>query len=547
LSTGFSVVAIRDANPNLPTSGVSVSAFAGADSLVVNWMKANQIEAATLAIMRNGKLLGSRGYGWQDRARTQTTLPDAVSRWASNTKMLTETAIKKLFDMGLLHPDDRAWDVMAVQPPAGMTVNDPRQFQYTIDELLNHRAGVRGDVAYQSGDLGAVLGLGRAATLTEMVSYMWTVPLDSDPNPDPNGAQSYSNWGYQLLGAVIEKVSGLSYDAFVRGYITAPIGATTFQVGRRGPGVALPNELWYAGRTFIDPQWDWNGSLALVEDPYGDDLETRPAAGSLVSSAADYLRFLKSYFHTGDPKPSSLVGITWDYTFYGGGPGNMSATREQITPDGTSLEWALLVNEAEVTAGALDGLRAQLDTFFAGVTKWPTTDQFHTPAYLESGGVVVMEAERFNTASPRSDAGPWQVASTQSGYAGAGYITMGSGAASATATWSNAADAVYDIKVVTPGDYFVWARRYIKGGSDNAAYVGADGVQVGSTFDNSTANPNQWSWYKFPTKVTFAGAGVHTFTIRRRERDYRVDRIALVKSSSWTPGSGVGPAESARQ
>jgi CubicO group peptidase (beta-lactamase class C family) len=546
VSTGFTIVTLRDANPNLPVTGTSVRALAGVDPIIVGWMRTNQIEAATLAVMKNGKLVYSRGYGWQDRARTTATLPEAVSRWASNTKMLTAAAIRKLIAMGKLNLSDRAWDVMAVQPPAGMTVSDPRQFQYTVDELLNHRAGLPRDVVLQSGALGSVLGLGRAATLREMVSYMWTVWLDYDPNPDASGEQHYSNWGYQLLGAMIEKVAGISYDAFIRGYITAPLGATSFQVGPRGPGHALQDELWYAGQTFMDPQWDWNGSMNWVEDPYADDLTTRPGAGSLVSSSVDYMRFLKAYFHSGDPKPSSLVGYSWEYTFYGGGPGNMSATRDRIQPDGSSLEWALLVNESDIS-NTLDGLRANLDNFFAGITAWPTTNLFHTPAYYETGGVVVMEAERFNTASPRSDVGPWQVANAQAGFSGTGYITMASGPSSNTATWSNAADAVYNVNISTTGDYYVWARRYITGGCGNAAYVGVDGKQIGATFDDSTANANTWAWYKYGTKVNFATPGQHTFTIRHKERDYRVDRIVLVKNSGWSPGSGIGPGESTRK
>jgi CubicO group peptidase (beta-lactamase class C family) len=543
--TGFTVVAIRDATTTLPISGAYVPALAGAESLVLNWMRSNQIEAATLAVMKNGKLVLSRGYGWQDRARTTPALPEAVSRWASNTKMLTAAAIRILMAQGRLAPSDTAWNVMAVQPPPGYTVTDPRHFQYTIDELLNHRAGLPHDVDYQSGPLGALLGLGRAATLTEMVAYMWSTTLPYDPNPDPLGESHYSNWGYQLLGAIIEKVSGMSYDAFVRGYVTAPLGATTFQVGRRGPGRALPNELWYAGRTFIAPQWDWNFSMDLVEDPYGDDLETRPGAGSLVSTAPDYLRFLKAYFHTGEPKPASLVGWSWDYTFYGGGPGNCSATREQISPDGSSLEWALLVNESPDDGSALENLRISLDNFFAGVTRWPTTDLFRTPAFVEQNGQVVLEAEHFTTASPRTDVGPWQVASAQSGFVGDGYITMPSGPCS-TATWSNGAEATYNVKLSTTGDYYLWLRRYITGSLDNAAYAGVDGKQVGSLVDNSGSSPNKWAWYRHGTKLSFASAGQHTLSIRRGDRGYKIDRILLTKNSSYTP-SGNGPAESARQ
>jgi hypothetical protein len=313
-------------------------------------------------------------------------------------------------------------------------------------------------------------------------------------------------------------------------------------VGRRGPGAALPNELWYAGVTFMLPQWDFDESMALVEDPLADDLETRPGAGSLVSSAPDYLRFLRAYFHTGEPKPASLIGYSWGYTFYGGGPGECSATRELIQPDGSSLEWALLVNESDKVV-SLDTLREQLDTFFAGVTAWPATDAFHTPVFHESGALVAMEAENFTTATPAKDAGPWQVQTTQTGYTGLGYLTMASGGNS-PATWTNAATANYTVHITTPGDYNVWVLRYSNGCADNAAYIGVDGVQVGATFDDSTANPKKWAWYKFGTKARFSSPGLHTFTLKRKERDYKIDRIVLTKGAAAI--AGAGPAESPR-
>jgi CubicO group peptidase (beta-lactamase class C family) len=548
VSTGFAVVALRDANPNLPISGQAVPQLAGVEPIITDWLRSNEFEAATFALMRNGKLLYARSFGWQDRARTTPALPLAVGRLASNTKMLTATAIGKLIAMGKLSATSRAWDVLAIQPPAGMTVDDPRHFQYTVDQLIHHRAGLGGGGPPAPGPLGGLLGLGRAATLQEMISYGWTLPLEFDPDPDPAGEGHYSNWGYVVLGAIIEKVSGMSFDAFVRGYITAPLAATSFQVARNGTAGALPNELWYAGRTFVAPQWDWNDSLPLVEDPYADELQTAPGAGGMVSSAADYLRFLKAYFHTGEPKPASLVGITWGYLFFGGGPGNLSATREIITPNGTALEWALLVNESDTKPGqSMDVVVQRLDQYLAGVTSWPTTDLFHTPAYVESAGRVVMEAERFADASPRADAGPWQVDTARSGYVGLGYLSPKSGASGAIATWSTAAEANYRVKITSTGDYNVWVRRYITGDGDNSAYVGVTGIQVGATFDNSTSNTNRWAWYKFGSKATFSTAGTHTFNLRKRERDYKVDRIVLVKDNAWSPGTGTGPVESPQQ
>ena len=117
-----------------------------------------------------------------------------------------------------------------------------------------------------------------------------------------------------------------------------------------------------------------------------------------------------------------------------------------------------------------------------------------------------------------------------------------------TSTWSEGCELGFDINFTNAGTYYVWVRRYCTGSSQNSCHVGLDGTEIGTTFDNSNAGLNAWTWISYPSasEKVYIATGTHTFQVRRGEEDYRIDRIILTTDSNYTP-SGTGPAESSRQ
>ncbi len=372
LNTGVAMTVLRSANPNLPVSGTVCPALDGVDSLIVNWLRKNEFEAATLAVMRNRRRVYTKGYGWQDYGRTTPTRPDAVMRLASNTKMITACAIRKLAAEDRLALTDKLYDVLNIAPPAGGSLKDPRVRDITIQQVLDHTSGLA-DNAPGIGEIGKTLGLGRSATLTETIAFMWTRDLSFAPGV----GNQYSNLGYQMLGAVVEELSGMSYDAYVRLRIARPLGITSLQVAKSGENEKAPNEIWYAGHAYSHLDTDADHNQPMVSEAYAGTADVRPAAGSLICSAPDYCRFLKSYYHNGHPKQADLKGVSWTYTFYGSMPGTWTLTRDTITPDGNSITYVFLTNErTDKPEDPENSLTKQLDTFFAAVANWPETDLF---------------------------------------------------------------------------------------------------------------------------------------------------------------------------
>ena len=96
--------------------------------------------------------------------------------------------------------------------------------------------------------------------------------------------------------------------------------------------------------------------------------------------------------------------------------------------------------------------------------------------------------------------------------------------------------------ISTPGSYAIWMRILSGGGSSNSCFVGLNGSQVGSYFDNGSSTG--WTWKKHASSCEMA-IGPHDFHVRRREDGYAIDRIVLTRDHNFSP-SGSGPSESLR-
>jgi len=120
--------------------------------------------------------------------------------------------------------------------------------------------------------------------------------LDSkDPSSKPGTTYAYSNFGFNVLGRVIEKLSGQSYENFVRDKILEPSGATGMKIGRDMKYERYPNEVTYHSKYAYG----------------GFNITRRDANGGWISSAADYARFLMR-FDGSSTKPDLILRSTYD-------------------------------------------------------------------------------------------------------------------------------------------------------------------------------------------------------------------------------------------
>ncbi|MFQ3592633.1 MAG: serine hydrolase [Gemmataceae bacterium] len=343
----------------LPIQGVAVPELATLDEVMLQFMREREIEAGSLAISRNGKIVLSRGYGYLDREHRRPLPPDAPFRLASVTKPITAALIHTLVAQGKLKYTDK------VMPLIGFTdAVDPRWNQITVQMLLDHKGGWDRNVKplydpmFQEMLICKTLRLDGPPSPRDFIRFMSRRKLDFDP-----GSKTvYSNFGYCVLGRVIEKVSGQPYVQAAKNLLE-PLGITTLSLARTRPKDRDPREPFY-----YDPRLmpDVVRGLGLVPYPDGGIyFEAQDANGGLVLSAPDLCRFMNAYWLDGTPRKENN-GASW--TFFGGMAGSFTMARQR--PDGIHIA-ALFNQRVGPEEPKAESIEKRLDAAIERITKWP--------------------------------------------------------------------------------------------------------------------------------------------------------------------------------
>jgi CubicO group peptidase (beta-lactamase class C family) len=218
--------------------------------------------SGAVLVIRDGMTIFSKGYGLANAEHQVPNAPETRFRLGSITKQFTAMAILILQERGKL----------AVGDPIGKYLEDaPESWKgVTIHHLLTHTSGIH---SYTS-DPDYVKKMAQPETVKSMIARFRDRPLDFKPGE----RFQYSNSGYFLLGAIIEKVSGQSYEAFLREAIFDPLDMK--DTGYDHPGTVLAHRA--SGYTRKGDILE-NAAYLDMAQPY--------AAGSLYSTTLDLARW----------------------------------------------------------------------------------------------------------------------------------------------------------------------------------------------------------------------------------------------------------------
>ena len=231
----------------IPVSGQSIPELQGFDDLLKGYLHQNpSIPGVSLAFARRGRLIYARGFGYADLDTRDSVEPTSRFRIASVSKTLTAAAIMLLVQRERLKLSDHAFPLLDLQMPFHeKSPLDSRLNSITIHHLLCHTAGwsrnlgrnpfetwTGFDPMFYPVQIAESLGVSSPASPTEIVRFMLTRPLDFDPGT----RYWYSNFGYCVLGRIIEKVSGTSYEEFVRKELLSPLAIEGIVVGKISSG-----------------------------------------------------------------------------------------------------------------------------------------------------------------------------------------------------------------------------------------------------------------------------------------------------------------------
>lgn len=281
------------------------------DATVEGLMTKYSCPGAQLAITYKGRLVLARGYGMADVASGTLVQPDSLMRVASVSKFVTAIAVMTLVQQNQLNLDAPAFALIPqLTPLPGATV-DPRLKNITVRELLHHTGGwnraISGDPMFNSTAISAAAGTPPPASVDSIIRYMLGQPLDFDP-----GTQvAYSNFGYCVLGKIIETVTGRVYGDYVQSAVLAPASITRAVLGKTFTADRAPGEVTYYDYPGAPLAYSvYPPTTALVPWPYGGfDMDERSASGGWVFNTIDYVRLWAAIDGTKPPGPLSSSSV----------------------------------------------------------------------------------------------------------------------------------------------------------------------------------------------------------------------------------------------
>ncbi|MBK9014969.1 MAG: serine hydrolase [Saprospiraceae bacterium] len=188
--------------------------------------------AGSVLVAQNGKILVEEGYGMADREAKKPQTAQTVFSIGSITKQFTAAAIMKLESMGKLSTNDKLSQYFPKAPKDKADI--------TLHQLLTHTAGLPSAIGDDYDNVDA----------TAFADLAFSTPLNNPPGKE----YEYSNVGYSLLGIIIEQVSGMGYEQFLRETIWLPAGMT--QTGYSFPALRSQTLRW-AIATVLDGERQW--------------------------------------------------------------------------------------------------------------------------------------------------------------------------------------------------------------------------------------------------------------------------------------------------
>ncbi|MBN2580047.1 MAG: beta-lactamase family protein [Pirellulales bacterium] len=287
---------ICGAQANDRVAGPDSAKFAAYDDLMTAFMREHHPPGAALAVAHHGRPIFASGFGYADREARERVRTGSLFRIASLSKPFTAAAVMCLVEQGKLKLDDRVLPLLHLEPylePESRM--DPNWREIRVRHCLQHTGGWdRGKSfdpmgAATAEEVAKKLKIPLPICAEDIIRYTLGKPLDFVPGT----AYAYSNFGYCVLGRVIEAVSKKPYHEFVSERILAPLGIGDMRLGKNLLADRAPGEVKYydsrqrTGRAISGPGIGQPAPL-----PYGVEcIETMDANGGWIASAVDLVRF----------------------------------------------------------------------------------------------------------------------------------------------------------------------------------------------------------------------------------------------------------------
>jgi len=288
----------KDSTPHLnlilSNEDSDIKELAGLDRRIRNYMRKWAFKGVSLAIMRNDSLIYAKGYGWADEQENIPMEPGHIMRMASVSKLLTAAGIMVLQDMGALNIKDTVFGPSGILKDKEFTnvIKDKNYYKITVEHLLRHQGGFYRDPIFSSRDVKHQMQLDEPPVAEDFYRLVLRRRLRFMPGT----WHRYSNLGYMLLSEIIETVSGIPYEDFMKEKVFAPAGCHDFHIAGNYYKDKRPNEVRYYTHDgegkYIE---DYTDNGEMVERCYGgNNIPLLSGAGAWCGSPAEIARFVAS-------------------------------------------------------------------------------------------------------------------------------------------------------------------------------------------------------------------------------------------------------------
>lgn len=343
------------------------------DDTVKTFVNKWDVPGASIAITKDGRLVFAQGYGHANKEQSLEAGPLHLFRLASVSKPITSVAIMRLVEQRKLKLSDKVFGQGALLGTMyGSSAYGAREKDITVQQLLEHTAG--GTTWNNKGDDGSGDPMFQETGKNHAELIGWVLD-NRNPSDPPGNTYSYSNFGYCVLGRIIEKVTGQTYEAWVKTTVLNATGATDMHIAGDTESERRPNEVKYYG-----------GNV------YGMKVRRMDAHGGWAGNPVDLLRFMVRVdgFNT---KPDilqagTITTMTTGSTANGGYAkgwgvnsngtwshgGSLPGTSTVLWRNNSGLTMALLMNTRSSDSGFSPS--QVIGDIARNVTAWPNIDLF---------------------------------------------------------------------------------------------------------------------------------------------------------------------------
>ncbi|SMG14284.1 CubicO group peptidase, beta-lactamase class C family [Marivirga sericea] len=276
-----------------PAPTMDSTEFKPAFDLEINtFLNRWDIKGASVAVMKDNRLIYAQGYGVTNKNTQEQVQTEHLFRIASASKLITAITIMKMVDDGLVDLDENVFGTNGILSHFDQ-MKDPKHKNVKVKHLLNHRGGWSwrdGDFMFQADKIKRIMELEGPPSEDDIIEF---VLKHRSLRYRPGTQYAYSNFGYMLLGKIIEQKTNTSYENYVVRNILEPNGIYGMRISGNYEWERRPFEVHYYNHPGAYQFPSFDGNYEAVEKPYGgSDIHTLGAAGGWIANASQLTKLV---------------------------------------------------------------------------------------------------------------------------------------------------------------------------------------------------------------------------------------------------------------